>query len=102
VLECHRPATHTPDKPVVLVQHGMSRNGNEYRDAWVPMADRAGLLIVATTFGEPWRGSGPYNNGNVQDESGAPQPREAWSYAIPGRIFTLLREAGVTTRDKAC
>lgn len=27
-LECHRPATHTPDKPLVIVQHGMNRNPN--------------------------------------------------------------------------
>ena len=50
VLECHRPANHTPDRPVVIVQHGMNRNGGEYRDAWVPTADRHGLLIVAITF----------------------------------------------------
>lgn len=99
VLECHRPATHTPDKPVVIVQHGMTRNGNEYRDAWVPAADRHGLLIVAITFGEPWRGSGPYNNGHVQVDDGTVRPREAWSFAIPSRVFALLRAAEVTTRD---
>jgi hypothetical protein len=27
VLECFRPQGHNPDKPVVIVQHGMSRNG---------------------------------------------------------------------------
>ena len=26
VLECFRPQGHDPDKPVVIVQHGMSRN----------------------------------------------------------------------------
>jgi hypothetical protein len=26
VLECFRPQGHNPDKPVVIVQHGMSRN----------------------------------------------------------------------------
>ncbi len=101
VLECHRPAMHTPDKPVVIVQHGMTRNGNEYRDAWVPAAIRHGLLIVAVTFGEPWRGSGPYNNGHVQADDASVRPREAWSFAIPGRVFALLRAAGVTTRDTA-
>ena len=101
VLECHRPATHKPDKPVVIVQHGMNRNGDEYRDAWVPTADRHGLLIVAITFpsGE-WPGPGPYNNGLVHADDGSVRPREAWSYAIPGRVFALLGAAGITTRDK--
>ena len=26
VLECFRPRGHSPDNPVVIVQHGMSRN----------------------------------------------------------------------------
>ena len=30
VLECFRPQSHNPDKPVVIVQHGASRNGAEY------------------------------------------------------------------------
>jgi hypothetical protein len=50
VLECFRPKTHTPDKPIVIVQHGASRNGAEYSEAWIPAAERHGLLIVAITF----------------------------------------------------
>src|SRR6266478_3960091 len=45
VLECFRPQGHNPDKPVVIVQHGASRNGAEYCEAWVPAAERHGLLI---------------------------------------------------------
>ncbi len=102
VLECHRPAAHTPDKPVVIVQHGMSRNGDAYRDAWVPVADRHGLLIVAITFpGPAWFGSDLYNNGNVLAEDGSVRPREAWSFVIPRRVFRLLRAAGITTRETA-
>ena len=102
VLECHRPATHTPDKPLVIVQHGMNRNGGEYRDAWVPVADRHGVLIVAITFpAASWPGAGPYNNGLVLADDGSVLSREAWSYAIPGRVLALLRAAGVTTRDTA-
>src|SRR5438067_3124125 len=59
-LECFRPKTQTPDKPVVIVQHGASRNGAEYCEAWVPTAERHGLLIVAITF-----------------------PKEAWPDAVP-------------------
>src|SRR5258708_38670888 len=102
VLEFHRPVTHTPEMPVVIVQHGMNRNGNEYRDAWVPAADRHGLLIVAITFPTAyWPGSGPYNNGLVLADDGSVRPREAWSFAIPGQVFALLRAAGLTTRGTA-
>jgi hypothetical protein len=102
VLECHRPARHTPDRPVVIVQHGMSRNGAEYRDAWVPAAERHGLLIVAITFpNESWPGAEPYNNGNVLAADGGVRKAASWSYGIPGRVFGLLRAAGITTREAA-
>jgi poly(3-hydroxybutyrate) depolymerase len=100
-LECYRPANHAPGSPVVIVQHGQSRNGRDYCDAWIPAADKAGALIVAVTFPkESWPDAVTYNNGHVLDESGAVRPREAWSQAIPGHVFALLREAGVTNRPK--
>ena len=102
VLECYRPASHAPDRPVVLVQHGMNRNGDEYRDAWIPAADRHGLLIVAPTFPDAaWPGARLYNDGHVLAEDGAVRPRASWSNAIPGRVFALLRQAGVTARNRA-
>ena len=102
VLECFCPPAHAPDKPVVIVQHGMSRNGAEYCDAWVPMAEKHGFLVVAITFPkEAWPDAVTYNNGHVLAEDGTLRPRECWSNAIPGRVFGLLREAGVTAREKA-
>lgn len=101
VLECYRAAGHTPDRPVVIVMHGMGRNGDEYCDAWVPAADRHGLLIVAPTFpSESWPGSRLYNDGHVREEDGAVRPRASWSNAIPATVFGWLRAAGLTTRER--
>jgi poly(3-hydroxybutyrate) depolymerase len=101
VLECFRPQRHDPDKPVVIVQHGQSRNGAEYCDAWVPAAERHGFLVVAITFPkESWPDAVTNNNGHVLAEDGTLRQRDGWSLAIPGRLFALLREAGVTTRDR--
>lgn len=101
-LHTYRAAGYTPDRPVVLVQHGMKRNGDEYRDFWIPAADRHRLLIVATTFSnEHYPNAEHYNNGMVLDGQGGVRPRTAWTYASIGRIFALLRQAGVTTRPQA-
>src|SRR3954464_3365670 len=101
VLECFRPQAHNSDKPVVIVQHGASRNGAEYCEAWLPAAEQHGLLILAITVSkEAWPDAVTYNNGHVLDEDGGLRPRECWSLAIPGRIFALPREAGITRRDK--
>jgi hypothetical protein len=101
-LHAYRAASATPDSPVVLVQHGMGRNGDEYRDFWIEPAERHGLLILATTYGAAaWPGAEPYNNGLVLDAEGRPRPRAAWSYAIPLRVFAALRAAGLTRRPRA-
>ena len=101
MLECFRPHGYDPDKPVVIVQHGASRNGAEYCEAWIPAAEQHGLLIVAITFSkEAWPDAVTYNNGHVLDEDGSLRPRECWSQGIPGRVFALLREGGITRRDK--
>lgn len=102
VLEFYRPRNHAPDKPVVIVQHGMNRNGRDYCDAWAPAADAHGFLVVAITFPQQgWPDSRVYNDGHVREENGDVRPREGWSQAIPGRVFALLHEAGLTTRPKA-
>ena len=102
VLECYRPASHVPAGPVVIVQHGMNRNGDEYRDAWIPAADRHRALIVAITYpNASWPGARTYNDGHVQEEDGNIRPRDAWSNAIPARVFGLLQQAHVTTRPRA-
>jgi pimeloyl-ACP methyl ester carboxylesterase len=102
VVECYRPPSHLPDSPVVLVQHGMGRNGDEYCEAWIPAANKHGLLIVATTFPEAaWPDPRHYNDGHVLEEDGSIRARQTWSQAIPGRVFAMLRQAEVTRQDKA-
>ena len=99
VIHTYRPAAHTPDDPVVLVQHGIYRNGDDYRDHWIEAAERHRLLIVATTFpASHFPGVEGYNNGLVIAEDGATRPRSQWTYGIPGRVVQALRAAGVTRR----
>ncbi|MDQ1079056.1 alpha/beta hydrolase [Pseudoroseomonas cervicalis] len=101
-LHCYRPEGCTPDSRVVLVQHGMGRNGDEYRDFWIPAADRHNLLIVAPTFADAeYPGAELYNNGHVLDSAGQLRPAAQWGYAIPARVFAWLRQAGVTRQEKA-
>lgn len=102
VLHTYRAEGVTPDSPVVLVQHGMNRNGDEYRDFWIPAADKHDLLIVAPNFDNAhYPGAEVYNNGHVLGAGGNVQPRAKWGYAVPARVFSLLRQAGVTRREKA-
>ena len=101
-LQIYRPEGHTPDWPVVVVLHGMLRNGDDYRDFWIKPAERHKLLIVAPTFSdEAYPEPGNYNNGRVYDDEGNLRPRDRWVYATPARVVEALREAGVMTQPKA-
>jgi poly(3-hydroxybutyrate) depolymerase len=101
-LHTYRASSYTPSRPVVLVQHGMLRNGDDYRDFWIPAADRHGLLIVASTFSnEAYPTAESYNNGLVRDGTGAVRPKERWAYASLARLWAKLREEGVTHRERA-
>ena len=98
-VNCYRPARHRPNDPVVVVQHGMMRNGDDYRDFWIDAAEKHGLLIVAPTFpAKSFPKAEGYNNGLVVSADGTIVPREQWLYAVPGRVLEALRAAGVIDR----
>lgn len=96
VVNCYRPARHQPNDPVIVVQHGMLRNGDDYRDFWIEAAEKHNLLIVAPTFpNEEFPKAEGYNNGLVVTEDGTIAPREQWLYAVPTRVLEALRAGGV-------
>jgi hypothetical protein len=101
VLHAARPARFAADTPVLLVHHGVGRNGAAYRDYWLKLVDEAGILAIAIEFTEAsfpeylW-----YHFGNLRDEAGTPNPRAQWTYGIDERLFAALQAQGVTTRRR--
>lgn len=101
-LNTYRPYGYTPDRPVVIVQHGMLRNGDDYRDFWIPAADKHKVLIVAPTFSDSiWPGEESYTNGRVFSASGNPRHIDGWTYHMIAKVFADMREAGITEVEQA-
>lgn len=95
-LHGYRVATAGARAPLVLVQHGVLRNGDDYRDFWIPAAERYGLQIIATTFSnEDWPGVESYNNGSVWAPDGSLVPPERWAYGALPALLSQLRAEGV-------
>ncbi|UPY39020.1 alpha/beta hydrolase [Sediminicoccus sp. KRV36] len=68
----HRPAAWRPGGPVVVVMHGMGRNADGYRDAWLPHAEAHGFLLVCPEYSDAkFPGVRLYNYGNAQAEEAA-------------------------------
>jgi poly(3-hydroxybutyrate) depolymerase len=101
LLHSARPRRFDEHTPVLIVHHGVARNGRDYRDYWLRVVDDAGILAIAIEFTEQafpdylW-----YHFGNRHNESGAPNPREQWTYGIDERLFDALRVQGLTRQEK--
>ena len=100
-LHGYRPPGLPADAPLVLVQHGVLRNGHEYRDFWLPAAQHYGLHILAPTFGtDHWPGVECYNNGSVIPASGMGiTPKTLWSYQLIPALLDALRATGLLHRQ---
>ncbi len=60
------PSSLGPDTPVVMVMHGVRRNGDDYRDAWLEIAEACSVLVVAPQFArESFPGADGYNLGGL-------------------------------------
>ena len=101
VLHAARPADWHPGHPVVLVHHGVARNGEDYRDYWLPHVNQGGFLAIAIEFPEDsfpeylW-----YNFGNLHTKEGQKNPPERWTFGIGPRLFDALCRQGITTAPR--
>jgi hypothetical protein len=101
LLHSARPIEFDVTTPVLIVHHGVGRNGRDYRDYWLREVDAAGILAIAIEFTEEafpdylW-----YHFGNLHDEEGTPNPRDQWTYGVDGRLFAALRAQGLTRRER--
>lgn len=81
---------------MVAVMHGLRRDAEQYRDAWVATAEHAGFLVVVPEFSQAkYPGIAWYNFGGAVDAAGRPQPAEAWSFpALDRAVGAVQRAAG--------
>ena len=93
----HRPAAWRPEGRVVFVMHGLGRNADGYRDAWAPLADRYGFLLVCPEFSDrkfPKADWHTYGGWRVMSD---PARR---AFAVPDRVFADVRVRFGATASK--
>jgi poly(3-hydroxybutyrate) depolymerase len=97
----HRPAGLAADAPVLFVIHGVGRNGEEYLADWIDLANEHRFLLVVPEFSKKqFPGEESFNSGNLFNASGAPTPREQWSFSMIEPIFDAVRaQLGSTRTD---
>ena len=101
ILHVARPRDFGPNTPVLLIHHGVARNGAAYRDYWLENVDEAGILAISIEFPEEsfpeylW-----YNFGNLHTKDGTTNPRALWTFGIDDRLFGAMRAQGITQRQR--
>jgi poly(3-hydroxybutyrate) depolymerase len=100
-VHVHRPASFTPDSPVLMVMHGRKRNGDEYCGYFAAESERRGFLVVAPTFAEAqYPHPHAYNYGRMVDGNGAVQPRERWIFPMVEDVFREARARSGSKRER--
>ncbi len=90
--------------PVVVVMHGLNRDGDRYRDEWIETAREHDLIILAPTFSsDDFPRSNGYNLGNMfERKSGAAIREDMWSFsAIDGLFDEAVQRLGGTQTSYA-
>ena len=95
-VHTYRPESVDPRKTerVLFVMHGTLRNGAEYRDKWIALAEKYHVLLMVPEFTRRDFPGGMYNRGNVRgqdDETNV--PAEAWTFAVIERLFSFYKKA---------
>jgi poly(3-hydroxybutyrate) depolymerase len=86
----HRPAAWRPGGPVAVVMHGMGRNADGYRDAWIAPAEAHGFLLLCPEYSDAkFPGVRFYNYGNAQ------APEAEWTFpALDRAVDAVLAAQG--------
>jgi hypothetical protein len=104
-----RPITvwyHWPEKlksnsNILFVMHGLKRNGQEYRDAWIKHSEKRSFLLLVPEFSKKhYPGSSKYNLGNVFNSEGKLNPKEQCSYCAIDDICKQVREKLNLSKEK--
>jgi poly(3-hydroxybutyrate) depolymerase len=97
------PPAAGPQAPVVFVLPGIKRNGEDYLNDWIPLAQAGGFLLVVPEFSQAeFPGDEGYIYGNTVDRAGRPVPREQWSFSMIEPIFDAVRARTGNRSERYC
>ena len=94
----HIPNGDITSMPIVMSFHGADRNGNDYRDYWISMANTNGFMVFAPEFTSgnyPGLGDN-YLMANIFDDGDNPSPStfnspNEWTFSVLDPIFEYIK-----------
>ena len=95
----YKPKSWNDKDKIVFVMHGGGRNAEDYLKAWVKLADKNNLLIVAPEFENKFSKytTNDYQEGNLYTFFGSKNPKSEWSYSVVENIFDFIKSVNNIT-----
>ena len=97
----YQPAHWTDGGSVLFVMHGAGRNAEDYLDAWIEIANRKSILLIAPEFGSEFKPyvTNDYQEGNLKTFFGVSNTKSEWAYTVIERIFDHINEVNNFSLD---
>ncbi|MGH7888319.1 MAG: hypothetical protein ACREPG_10660, partial [Candidatus Binatia bacterium] len=97
----YRPKELAPEAPVLFVMHGVQRDGERYRDEWLPYAERAyALLLVPEFSASAFPGSRNYSAARPAKSARDNDETAPAAYLAIDKIFDwVVKTAGLKTSE---
>lgn len=97
----YRPERAGPDAPILIVMHGIKRNGEEYRDQWVETAELHRAIVAVPEFSDAqYAHPHEYNYGGMVAADGTARPRTQWLYPVMDEVFREVKRRTGSTRER--
>jgi predicted esterase len=98
----YKPESWKDKNKVVFVMHGGGRNADDYLNAWIELADKNNLLIVAPEFENKFSKytTNDYQEGNLFTFFGTKNPKSEWAYTVVENIFDHIKSVNSITNEQ--
>jgi predicted esterase len=100
-LWTYKPESWNDKDKIVFVMHGGGRNADDYLNAWIDLANKNNLLIVAPEFENKFSKytTNDYQEGNLFSFFGAKNPKSEWAYIVVENIFDHIKSVNGITNE---
>ncbi len=97
----YKPKSWKDQEKIVFVMHGGGRNADDYLNAWIELADKNNLLIVAPEFENKFSKytTNDYQEGNLFTFFGTKNPKSEWAYTVVENIFDHIKSVNAITNS---
>jgi len=98
----YKPESWKDKNKIVFVMHGGGRNADDCLNAWIELADKNKLLIVAPEFENKFSTytTNDYQEGNLFTFFGTKNPKREWAYTVVENIFDHIKSVNSITNEQ--